>query len=203
MNDAHAVCTVVLAAGTAKRYGSLKQLQELDGQSLIRRAAKTALATGTAVGIVTGAEAERVHAELADLPLRLIHNAQWQRGMGHSLACAVTELERTEIEALLILLADQPLIRVQDLHKILSEHDAHPDAIIAADHGNGVLGPPCLFPARCFAELKLLDGDRGARALIQQHREAVRCVEMPHASMDIDTPEDLARALEFSKVRSP
>ena len=197
----HAVCTVVLAAGTAKRFGSLKQLQILDGLSLVRRTAQTALASATPVSVVVGAEGDRVRAELAGLPLNVIHNPQWQRGMGHSLAHGIRALEQQhpEIEAVLILLADQPLIRVQDLQAVLGEHRAHPEAIVAADHGDEILGPPCLFTARYFEALKALDGDRGARALIQRHLEVVRLVDMPQASMDIDTPEDLARALEFLK----
>lgn len=188
----------VLAAGTGQRFGSLKQLQTLDGQTLIRRVAQTALANGHPVSIVTGAESERIQAELADLAPGLIHNPHWQRGMGHSLAVAVDALQRQfpALAAVMILLADQALIRVEDLQTMLREHAAHPEAIIVADHGAGMLAPPCLFPARYFPALMALDGDRGAKALIQQHREQVRCVDMPHAALDIDTPEDLARALE-------
>lgn len=190
---------VVLAAGTGQRFGALKQLHTLDGQTLVRRAAQTALATACPVNVVTGAEAERVQAELADLRLELIHNPHWQRGMGFSLAVAVDALERQHpsLAAVMVVLADQALIRVQDLQAVLSEHEAHPDAIIVADHGASLLAPPCLFPAKYFAALKALDGDRGAKALIQQHREQLRSIAMPHAAVDIDTPEDLARAMRM------
>ncbi|MGH8517768.1 MAG: nucleotidyltransferase family protein, partial [Panacagrimonas sp.] len=81
-----------------------------------------------------------------------------------------------------------------DLRALLEEHAAHPDAIVAADHGGDTLGPPCLFPARDFPALVALDGDRGARVLLRQHPERVRRVSMPRAALDVDTPEDLARA---------
>lgn len=96
--------------------------------------------------------------------------------------------------AVLILLADQPLVSVEDLHRILREHQAHPDAIVAADYGDDVLGPPSLFPARWFDALGALQGDRGARALLREHRASVRTLAMPDAGVDVDTPEDLAKA---------
>lgn len=184
---------VLLAAGTSSRFGSLKQLEVIQGRSLVRRAADTALSTGLPLWVVTGAQADRVQAELAGLALRCVHNPDWERGMGGSLSHGVREAG-AHAEALIVMLADQPLIEPDDLRALLQEHVAHPVAIVAADHGDDTLGPPCLFPARDFPALIALDGDRGARALIRQQPERVRRVPMPHAALDIDTPEDLARA---------
>lgn len=191
------VALVLLAAGGSRRFGALKQVQVLEHQTLVRRAALAALATGLPVHVVTGAEHERVAAEFADLALQQIHTHEWSRGMGHSLSTAVRALQGATPapQALLILLADQPLVDAKDLEAILHQHHLHPGAIVAADHG-AVLGPPCLFPATWFDALAALDGDRGARGLIQQHRDAVVTVAMPHAALDVDTPEDLVRAIE-------
>ncbi|MGQ0701340.1 MAG: nucleotidyltransferase family protein [Panacagrimonas sp.] len=192
------VCSLLLAAGTASRFGSLKQLQRIDGVSLVRRAALTALTTGTQLFVVTGAGAGDVRAELLDLPVTLIHNADWAGGMGTSLACGVRALERERdpVTAVLIQLADQPLVSADDLRAILHEHATYPSAIIASDHGE-VLGPPCLFAAAYFGALAALTGDRGARALMKEHRDRVRTVAMPHALVDVDTPQDLARAADL------
>lgn len=201
MSSMHeSVAIILLAAGTARRFGALKQLQILEGQTLLRRAALTALATGAPVHVVTGADHERVQAELADLPLQQIHNQNWSLGMGQSLACAVRALAGADPapHAVLVLLADQPLLRAADLQEILRLHLAYPASIIAAEHGadhGAVLGPPCLFPAAFFPALAALDGDRGARGLIQDNRGTVITVPMPHAALDVDTPADLARAV--------
>lgn len=191
------VAIVLLAAGGSRRFGALKQLQVLEQQTLVRRAALTALATGCTLHVVTGAEHARVAAELSGLPLQQIHIPGWSRGMGHSLSAAVRALQGASPapQALLILLADQPLVGADDLQAILREHRLHPEAIVAADHG-AVLGPPCLFPATWFDALAALDGDRGARGLLQQHRDAVIAVTMPRAAVDVDTPDDLARVIE-------
>lgn len=187
---------IILAAGTSNRFGALKQLQPLGGLSLVRRAALTALATGLPVLAVIGANAEAVGAELRDLPLRLLHNPEWSRGMGHSLALAVRRLsaESPALAAVLVTLADQPLIESADLAALVREYLTAPsDEIVAADHGD-TLGPPCLFPSPYFPALAALDGDRGARVLLREHGDKLRRIAMPHAAIDIDTPDDLAHA---------
>ena len=180
---------VLLAAGTSTRFGALKQLHRFHGVPLVRRAALAALDTGLPVWIVTGAHAERVEEAVAGLPLRVVHNAAWAQGMGGSLALGVREAAAS---AVLVMLADQPLVTTENLKELLAQHGADPKTIVAADYGE-VLGPPCLFPAEFFAELEALHGDRGARALFKQHPERVQRVPMPRAAVDVDTPADLAR----------
>ena len=190
------VALILLAAGAARRFGALKQLQLLGGQSLVRRAAEVAQATGLPVTVVTGAQSGRVAEALQDLSVHELHNADWAQGLGGSLALAVRTIRAASPSpaAVLILLADQPFVRTDDLHAILREHAAHPDAIVTADYGADVLGPPCLFPSRWFDALVALQGDRGARALRREHRASVRTLPMPDAGVDVDTPEDLAKA---------
>jgi molybdenum cofactor cytidylyltransferase len=189
---------VLLAAGTSSRYGaSLKQLACLDdGRSLVRRAAETALSTALPVWVVTGAEAERVQDALAGLPLGVVHNAAWARGMGSSLSVGVRRAMEAGASAVIVMLADQPLVDVGDLQALLREHAAHANSIIAAEYGAGVSGPPCLFPAADFPALVALDGDRGARQVIKQNADRARQVAMPNAALDVDTSADLMRAAE-------
>lgn len=188
---------VLLAAGTSRRFGSLKQLASLEGRSLLRRVADTALATALPVGVVTGAGSDGVLEELAGLPVRVVHNPDWAGGMGGSLSRGVRAAMDAGASAVMVMLADQPLVEVADLHAILREHAADATAIVAADHGgNGVLGPPCLFPASDFPALIALDGDRGAKALLGQHADRLRVVPMPNAALDVDTPGELAKAAD-------
>ena len=195
------VAALLLAAGAGRRFGQLKQLQEvLAGQSLVRRAAQTVLRARLPLHVVIGAEASRVREALDGLPLRFVESPDWRLGMGHSLAAGMQAIDAPHdgrcYDAALILLSDQPLLETTDLLALLELHHRDPDAILSADYGNEVLGPPCLFPRRFFPELQALQGDRGARALLRRHADAVRRVRMPHAATDVDTPEDLALAAE-------
>lgn len=190
------VRALLLAAGAGRRYGRLKQLETLCGQRLVRRAALIVLTAGLRLDVVIGAEADRVRRELQDLPLRLIENPDWARGMGGSIACAVSQLMPADPAAVLIVLADQALLTPADLQALIGEHRRYPQAILAADYGPS-LGPPCLFPRTYLPALRALSGDRGAGVLLQQYDEALRRLPMPHAGIDIDSPADLARVAEL------
>lgn len=183
---------VLLAAGTSQRFGSLKQLGMIEGRSLVRRAAETALATGWQVFVVTGSQAERVEAELEGLGVTCLRNVDWARGMGGSLSLGASVVG-PQANALVVMLADQPMVTSQDLRALLDVHAAEPEAIVAAEYGDGVIGPPCLFPARDFAALVALSGDRGARGVLREQAARVVRVSMPNAAVDVDTPQDLER----------
>lgn len=183
------VHTLLLAAGQASRYGAAKQLLRLDGISLVRRAAQAALDAGTVLTVVTGAHADAVEAELGGLPLRILRHPQWQDGMGSSLACGARSLlSETDLDGVLVLLADQAQVGAAELQRLLALHCEQPQRRIAADHGP-LLGPPCLFPIADLPALTQLQGDRGARALLMAEPDALLRVAMPQAAVDIDTPQ--------------
>jgi molybdenum cofactor cytidylyltransferase len=192
------IAAVLLAAGEARRFGSAKQLAPFDGAPLVRRSAMAVLATGLPLTVVTGAHAEAVSAALAGLPLNLCHNADWQQGMGRSIAVAITALGKDEsLDGVMICLADQPRVGEAQLRALLAEHSLRPDGITAADHGE-VCGPPCVFARRHFAALSALRGHEGARGLLTAQASQVRRVPMPEAAIDIDTPEQY-RALQAAQ----
>ena len=65
----------------------------------------------------------------------------------------------------------------------------------------GIVGPPALFPRRCFAALGGLRGDEGARVLLQRELDTLVRVPLPNAAIDIDEPEDLLQ-LEARRHRT-
>ncbi|MEA2328144.1 MAG: xanthine dehydrogenase accessory factor, partial [Thermoanaerobaculia bacterium] len=102
---------VILAAGGSRRMGRPKQLVEIDGQPLIRRAAEAALSAGSgSVHVVVGAEIDGVRAALNGLPVELIVNDAWREGVASSIRVAIETMERRDrpIETLIVMLCDQP-----------------------------------------------------------------------------------------------
>ena len=190
---------VLLAAGEASRFGSLKQLATIDGEPMVRRAAHQALACGVPVLAVLGAGAERVAAVLADLPLQTVVHAGWRDGLGSSLAAGMRAVKSNYPHAsgALVMLADQPRLGTALLGHLLTLHAQAPTQIIATAQA-GRAGPPAVFPCADFAALAGLSGQHGAREYLQ--REAARVVTVEPAAhaadlVDVDTPEDLARAV--------
>lgn len=189
------VDALVLAAGASERFGGIKQVATLEGAPLVRRSVDAALSACRQVFVALGANAPVVQAALDGLDLSFFWHEQWSRGMGSTLAAASQHIAQQEVppQALLILLADQGLVTRDDVTQLLAAGQTSPRAIIAAQYGTTV-GAPCLFPAEFFTELGRLDGARGARGLLDRHATRVLKIPMPHAAIDIDTPEDLTRA---------
>ncbi len=194
------VAAVVLAAGGSLRMGSPKQLLQLDGESLVRRAVRTALASRCErVYVVVGAHAKAVTRELRDLPSDVIENPGWEDGLASSIRCGVTALEAAQplADAALLTLADQPRVtpvvldRLIDLFERERERESESRDLVACEYAD-TIGVPALFGRRYFDALRSLTGDRGARAVLNAEREHVARVAFAPAAIDVDTPADHA-----------
>ena len=189
---AHGV--VVLAAGASRRLGRSKQLLCIDGETLVRRAARLALATAPAAAVlVVGADADAVFAAAADLPLRRVDCIDWQRGMGASLHAGLAALPG-ECAGALVVLCDQPALDARHLAALVAAWRANPAAAAASSYG-GRAGVPALLPRSWFGELRHAR-DHGARALLARRAEQVALIVNDALAFDIDTP---AQSVPFAK----
>ena len=187
---------LILAAGASTRMrGRDKLLEEVDGQPLLRHVAKVALTSGQTVLVALPPAAVLRRAALSGLPVELLTVNDAASGMAASIRAGVAALPATAT-ALLLMLADMPDIGPDDIHALLSAHDATPDApILRASGAGGEPGHPVLFPARHFPQLRQLTGDTGARALLSDPTAPVHLIPLPgnRAVTDLDTPEDWDR----------
>ena len=186
------IAAVVLAAGFARRMGRQKLLLELRGKPVVRWSVEAILPhVGDAV-VVTGQDDEAVRAALAGLAVRFAVNPRPQAGQGSSIAIGAAAL-KPWTGAALVALGDQPRLPEGLIGRLLAERERSGKAIVAPVY-RGTQGTPVLFSADVFAELRALDGDVGARAVVQARPERVARVEID-APMppDVDTPEDYAR----------
>ena len=183
---------ILLAAGGSRRFGAPKLLVRIEGESLIRRAARVALGCRPAgCVVVLGAQAAQLQRELRELPLQIVINRRWRTGLASSLRAGVAALPRSA-PAALIQLADQAAIGPADLELLIAGWQRLPRAIVTARAGE-TRSPPVILPRHFFPEVRSLRGDSGARQLLRDPRRRVVEFEMPQAAWDIDRPEDLAR----------
>jgi len=119
-----------------------------------------------------------------------VHNARWSDGLASSLRAGLRAAPHGT-QAILVLLVDQPHVNARALVRLLSAWRKRPGLTAAASYA-GRLGVPAVLPRACWPALRALAGDRGARDVL---RSALRttAVPMPEASVDVDTPADLAR----------
>ncbi|MEU0088799.1 nucleotidyltransferase family protein [Streptomyces sp. NPDC006274] len=192
-----AVAGLLLAAGGGRRLGGRpKALLVHHGRPLVEYAVRTLREGGCApVHVVLGAAADRVRRE-ADLSGCVVSdNPDWAEGMGSSLRTGLVSLAEEGTggpDAALVLLVDQPGIGAAAVARVRAAYRSRA-SLVAAAYG-GRRGHPVLFGAdRWTAIAESATGDRGARAYLAAHADAVTLVECGDvaAAYDIDTPEDL------------
>ena len=108
------------------------------------------------------------------------------RGMGYLLG------KWRDLDGVLILLSDQPLVGKEQIENLIKAFEAGPSPLITAAYRE-TLGVPALFDRSLFSRLTALTGKQGARRLIREYKDEVFPVDMPEAAMDIDTEEDYAK----------
>lgn len=183
---------VILAAGRAARMGKPKQLLLLDGRPLVWHVAATACRSELdQVMVVSGAYAAEVREALAGLPLEIVHNPSWEDGQSGSLAAAVLAAAPAA-KAMVFMLADQPLVDEVLINRLVDAYRSS-GAGIVAPYWQNRRGNPVLFDLGMWRQALLeLNGDAGARSIIDKNMAAVHRVELEagEAFLDVDTPAD-------------
>jgi len=188
----HAVFAVVLAAGESTRFGSTKQLTEFAGETLVGRAVRLAEdVCAERTVLVVGSDWKRVLAACRPVRGFFVRNDNYKSGMASSIACGVNSVAHSAA-AVLLLMADQPLVTAEHLSSLISEWRGASNEIVISEYSD-VKGPPVVFPAHCFDSLMKLEGDQGARSVLSDTKYPVRGLAFEAAAVDIDTPEDLAK----------
>ncbi len=185
------IAVAVLAAGAATRFGSAKQLADIDGKFMLQRVldccnSLTALDTY----LVLGAMHEEIQPKLNIDSSKIIVNSNWHEGMGSSIAAAALKLQQA-YESILFVAGDQPYISAQQLTEMIDRWRESPTTICAAQYGD-TIGIPAIFPRNQYSELILLAGDSGAKKLLLDSGQHIQLIKIPQAAMDIDRPEDLS-----------
>ncbi|MFF5796556.1 nucleotidyltransferase family protein [Streptomyces albogriseolus] len=193
-DDENGVAGLLLAAGGGRRLGGRpKALLAHRGRLLVEYAAEVLRVGGCArVHVVLGARAEEVRTRAALPDCVLVDNPEWEQGMGTSLRTGLDSLAGTGARAALVLLVDQPGIGPEAVARVRRAYRS-PRSLVSAAY-DGVRGHPVLFGAAHWAGIAATaTGDRGARAYLKDHADAVELVECGDVSeaYDIDTEADL------------
>ena len=185
------VGVIVLAAGGSRRLGTPKQMvRDSSGETLIARAARTALAAACGpVVVVLGASADAIRPALTRLPVTVVVSKQWESGMAASLHTGLAALG--EADAALVMLCDQPAVTPTLLNRLVETHRATGHALAACEYG-GIIGVPALFGRALFPALLSLRGEEGARRVIKAYGGPQSHLPFPEGEQDVDTPADLS-----------
>lgn len=154
----------------------------LDGETLLDRAVRTVREAGCSpVVVLLGADADRIRRGCGLDGATIVINHDWTSGMASSIVLGVDAVG--DADGLVLMTCDQPAVSAKHLRALIG-------AETAASVYAGRRGVPAYFPRSAFAGLRELRGDRGARDLVVE----ARVVELSLGELDVDTPEDMARA---------
>ena len=187
------ISAIVLAAGEGRRFGGTKQLELVSGKPLVQYAVDAAAGAGLGeIVVVLGHDAERVRDAL-ELPeiARIVVNERFAQGQSTSLAAGLEVLDDSS-DAAVVLLADQPGITAEDVRALARMYALRRSPVVRLRFRNGP--GPALLSREIWHDVLALQGDTGARALIDAHPELVEEVHLDEdAPADVDTREDLGR----------
>lgn len=215
------IAAVVLAAGASRRMGRNKLLLDLGGESVVRRAALTAVEAGLSpVIVVTGHEREAVEAAVRGTGCRTVHNARHRTGQHTSVGAGIAALagdrdgagaERAAggdggaaggdggrpgpgaCAAAVVVLADMPYVTAAMLRTLAARYRETHAPLVISRYGD-TIAPPMLYDRRLFGELTRMDR-RCGREVVRLHRADAVEVEWPASALrDLDRPEDHERA---------
>ena len=173
--------------------GRNKLLLELDGEAVVRRAARTASEGGLdPVVVVTGHAREAVEGQLHGLGCRTVYNAEHAAGQHTSVAAGVGAVDDADDDcaAAIVMLADMPFVTAVMLRVLVTRYRDTGAPLVVSRYGPGVTAPPMLYARRLFGELGRMDA-RCGRQVVRRHRHEAAEVNWPaEALRDLDHPAD-------------
>ena len=195
---------VVLAAGASTRMRENKLLLRLDGESLLRRVVRRALAAELdPVIVVLGHEAKRAERELSGLACRAILNPDHGSGQQTSFRTGIAAVP-DEAPAAVILLADMPHVTEEMISALVSRYRETTAPLVVSQYA-GVHAPPTLYDRSLFSEIREMTGDGCGRQIVPRHLGEAEAVAWPADRLaDLDTPEQVrGSGLDFSDFGPP
>ena len=189
------IYAILLAAGESRRMGYPKALLKIGEETFVAHLSSAMLTVASRLLVVVGAHADRVGDAVPDDPrIFVVDNRDYLRGQLSSIKAGIRALP-DDASAALIHLVDHPTVRPDTFAAVASSYRESNQPIVVARH-HGRRGHPVLFDRKVFAEILDAPEDQGARVVLNAEPARVGYADVndPGILLDLDTPQDLARA---------
>jgi molybdenum cofactor cytidylyltransferase len=193
------IVAAILSAGESSRMGRPKALLPIDGVRFIEKIVTALRLTRIArIMVVLGHNAAEMRQRISDLQVDLVINPDYKQGQSTSLAAAIRSIEAGNdaegVDGILVHLVDHPYINA-DLVNLMIERFYETKKLIVVPRYQDRRGHPVIFSKALFGELLAAPLDRGAKAVVQAHRDDTLEIDTNYegAIIDIDTPEEYRR----------
>jgi len=184
------IAAIILAAGYSSRMGSLKALVEVEGATMLDRAARTfADANIEQIFVVTGFDADRLAQAARARGLIPVHNSNFDSGMFSSILAGLAALP-SGTDAAFILPVDIPFVSPATPRALALGIGPHPAAL---PRYQGETGHPPLIRRALFDEIRRWHGPDGLQGFFRARLADIALIDVedPFILRDIDNPRDL------------
>ena len=183
------------SAGNASRFGANKLFAAYRGKTFLELAL-LAVPPQLFARVTVVSQYEPALGLARQYGFEAIRNCEPELGVSRTIQLGTQAM--LDCDAILYMVADQPLLQPNSVCAVAERWLREPDTICGAAH-NGVRGNPCIFPKAFFPELLALTGDTGGSRVIRRHEDRLRLVEIPPEELyDCDTK----RALDELKTQT-
>jgi len=196
MMDGKRITGVILAAGYSSRMGMFKPLLQIGEKPLVARAVSLFESGGIDdIRVVVGHCRERIEPLLEKAGVPAIVNTGDCLDMFSSVRLAMEEAP-PDIDALILLPVDIPLVRPWTVRRLIEQCADNPENILVPVF-QGQKGHPVVIPARYFDKIGHWRGENGLRGALKAFAEKTTLVPVPDANilLDMNTPSDYESAL--------
>lgn len=202
MDDKQRIAILILAAGNSSRMGErVKQILPWKTTTLLGHAVQQANeSVADTTFVVLGAYEEIIKAEVNLDKVVAIQNKNWENGLGNSITAGMHHFTSRSLsyDAVLIMLADQPLVDSNYLNKMMGNWRGNPSKIITTQYERRS-GVPAIFGKAHFEELSNLNKDFGAKDIIASHKDAILALDPEGKEIDIDSWKSYQKLIELKK----
>ncbi|MFV9552038.1 nucleotidyltransferase family protein [Algibacter sp. PT7-4] len=198
------IAIVILAAGSASRMGSIKQLLPYKDISLLQNAINQAVnSKANKVYCVLGAHAKTIQKRIISCSVGFILNPNWEKGLSSSIVSSMQYLQSlTPLpNGVLIMLADQPNVDTNYINNLIQLFNTHKSKVVVSAYKN-LNGVPAIFPSVYYKELLNLKGDKGAKSFLNSNaNNIIRFIPKANKLVDIDTQEDYQNLIKSLNIK--
>jgi len=183
---------IILAAGNSSRLGQPKQLLAYQGKTLLEIVTDAARqSSANPIIVVLGSHAEDILKEVNLAGIHHIVNDSWEKGMSSSIALGLIEALKLQpaLENVIITVSDQAFLNPEILEALITKQKTSGKNIVACSYGQ-TTGSPALFNKKYFGQLMALNGDKGAKTILEQYPEDTETITFELGHIDIDTEKD-------------
>jgi molybdenum cofactor cytidylyltransferase len=190
-SSSHRIWAIILAAGISSRMGRPKLTLPWGEHTILEETTDQVLEAGyEGVVVVIGDRWEELEGLMSQKPVKTARNLNFRSGLSSSIKAGVAFLD-PDATAFAVVLGDQPRITTRIHHLVLAHFRKSGKGICAPMH-DGVIGHPVIFDSKYRSEMFALQGDHGARGVLDLHRNDVSTFEVkyPEVVVSINTMKD-------------